>query len=94
MQCGLDMVLGEVPKISRTADTFLLVLEHSRALWWIRSVLVLALSLASDVVNLEDHLDYLCSQQDLLLLANQGLNHMLLLHVCAGGNKKQTFSLI
>lgn len=43
---------------------------------------VLALSWASDVVDLKDHLDYLGSQQDLLLLANQGLNHMLLLHVC------------
>lgn len=43
---------------------------------------VLALSRASDVVDLKDHLDYLGSQQDLLLLADQGLNHMLLLHVC------------
>lgn len=43
--------------------------------------LVIALSWVSDVIDLQDHLDYLSSQEDLLLLANQRLNHMLLLHI-------------
>jgi len=87
MQCGLDMVLGEVPKTSRTAEIFFKCSRAQPSVTVLRRVLVLALSLASDVVNLQDHLDYLCSQQDLLLLANQGLDHMLLFHVCAGANK-------
>lgn len=34
-----------------------------------------------DIVDLEDHLDQLCGQKDLLLLAHHGLKHTLLLHV-------------
>lgn len=44
--------------------------------------LVLAFSRVSDVINFEDHLHYLSSQQDLLLLAKQCLNYMLLFHIC------------
>lgn len=58
-----------------------------------RRASVLGLPGASDVVYLQDHLDYLSSEQDLLLLANQGLDHMLLLHVYRGkegrGKKKE-----
>lgn len=43
--------------------------------------LVLALSWVPDVVDLQDHLDHLCGQLNLLLLANQCLNDMLLFHV-------------
>lgn len=78
-QCGLDVVLGEVLK-KNSSDIF----KHSRAhpsLLVLRRASVLSLSWASDVVDLKDHLDYLCSQQDLLLFANKGLDHMLLLHV-------------
>lgn len=61
-----------------------------------RRASVLGLPGASDVVYLQDHLDYLSSEQDLLLLANQGLDHMLLLHVYRGkegrGKKKKEFN--
>lgn len=70
MPCYLDMVLWGSA----------LNLEHSYKVS--RRPSVLALSWASDVIDLQDHLDYLSSQQDLLLLANQGFNHVLLLHVC------------
>lgn len=43
--------------------------------------LVLALSWVSNVVDFQDHLDHLSGQLDLLLLANQRLNDMLLFHV-------------
>lgn len=79
-------MLGEVLKTSRTA----FVQENARAFLVFRRASVLGLPGASDVVYLQDHLDYLSSEQDLLLLANQGLDHMLLLHVCRGkeGRKK------
>lgn len=59
-----------------------------------RRASVLGLPGASDVVYLQDHLDYLSSEQDLLLLANQGLDHMLLLHVYRGkeGRGKKEFN--
>ena len=37
----------------------------------------------ANVVNLEDHFDELRRQEDLLLLAVEGLDHVLHLHVCA-----------
>lgn len=74
---------------SRTA----FVQEGARAFLVFRRASVLCLPGASDVVYLQDHLDYLSSEQDLLLLANQGLDHMLLLHVYRGkegrGKKKR-----
>lgn len=73
-------MLGEVLKTSRTA----FVQEDARAFLVFRRASVLCLPGASDVVYLQDHLDYLSSEQDLLLLANQGLDHMLLLHVYRG----------
>lgn len=42
----------------------------------------------SDVVDLENHLDHLSGQEDLLLLAVQRLNHVLLFHV--GSSLAQT----
>lgn len=75
--CSLDTMLWEVLKTSRTA----FVQENARAFLVFRRASVLGLPGASDVVYLQDHLDYLSSEQDLLLLANQGLDHMLLLHV-------------
>lgn len=50
MQCGLDMVLGEVPKNS------------PEILKGCRRPSVFALSRASDVVDLQDHPDYLSGQ--------------------------------
>lgn len=80
-------MLGEVLKTSRTA----FVQENARAFLVYRRASVLGLPGASDVVYLQDHLDYLSSEQNLLLLANQGLDHMLLLHVYRGkeGRKKK-----
>ena len=40
----------------------------------------------TDVVDLENHLHQLRGQVDLLLLANQRLNYVLLLHVCGSGH--------
>lgn len=82
-QCGADAVLGEVLKTSRT-----FVRENTRTFLVYRGASVLALSGASDVIYLQDHLDNLSSKQDLLLFANQGLDHMLLFHVCAGEEEK------
>jgi len=39
---------------------------------------------ATDIINLEDHLDDLSSQKNLLLLAVQSFNHMLLFHIYNG----------
>lgn len=40
-----------------------------------------ALSRRTNVIDLEDHLHKLGGKANLLLLANQSLDHMLLLHV-------------
>lgn len=72
MQRSLDMVLeGSALDLQNSSEIFNCSGRPS----------VLAFSWASDVVDLQDHLDHLSGQQDLLLLANQGLNHMLLFHV-------------
>lgn len=47
----------------------------------VMETLVFALSRVPDVVDLQDHLDHLSGQLNLLLLANQCLNDMLLFHV-------------
>jgi len=61
MQCGLDTQLWEVPKTSTTAQAK--IEEHIRAISFHRTgASVFALSWVSDVVNLQDHSDYLCSQ--------------------------------
>lgn len=39
-------------------------------------------SWCANIVNFQDHLHELGSKEDLLLLAVQGLNHMLFLHIC------------
>lgn len=84
-------MLGEVLKTSRMA----FVQENAQAFLVYRRASVLGLPGASDVVYLQDHLDYLSSEQNLLLLANQGLDHMLLLHVYRGkeGRKKKKNSI-
>lgn len=82
MQYGLDVQLEEVPKKNPLEHfTHLSTEEHIWAVSFKRVASVLALSGVSDVIDLQDHFDYLGSQQDLLLLADEGLDDMLLLHV-------------
>ena len=45
-------------------------------------------SRSADIINLEDHLHQLCGQTDLLLLPNQRLDHVLLLHVWEEGERE------
>lgn len=52
-----------------------------RSLMVIGSLLAVGCSCA-DVVDLENHLNELSGEQNLLLLAVQRLEHVLLLHVC------------
>ena len=46
-------------------------------------------SRSADIVNLEDHLHQLCGQTNLLLLPNQRLYHVLLLHVWEEGERER-----